>query len=734
MRYAGRESQGPGQRNKEIQIKQDNNAPKVYTALRCVAPVLLILKTIHCTMKKSLDLIIALWAACATLQAAVQPTGYYKNAEGKTKQALLTALYGIISNHTDVGYNGLWNAYKSTDVENGYYIDMYSNYPYKVGEKENNAYQNIGDCVNREHSFPQSWFGRRSPMKSDLFHVYPTDGYVNNQRSSFPFGECANGTRLTNGTYYGKGKLGTSTTPGYSGKVWEPDNEYKGDFARTYFYMATCYNNLIAGWAGNGSAGQILAGNSYPAYQDWYIAMLLRWNTLDPVSEKEIKRNNAAHDIQHNRNPFIDHPELAEYIWGNQMGNSWYENIATVPTILSPSNGSTIEVGTTFTGTPVSKTITVKAALLTQDLTVTVSGAGFTADASVISWANANAGTTITVTFNSDAATAAQGSITLSSSEVNCTAQLTATATATPMGAPVATQATRVKATSFQANWTAVEGAESYTLYVNTKDTAQVVTPVLLLDEDMSSGTTWSKGGNTYQESGYLRLGTNSGNGSVISPAIDLTASKGTATVIVTAKYYRNDNGSQMKVSLIDNTDKEPDSKTFDLTSSDAQCVATLTGNASSGNRVVIENVVMKKRVMLNHVQVYAGNAGTSASTRRAASETGDSTQRVISGITATNCAVNNLTRGGTFEYHVVAVKGGGQSPKSNVIEVTLNGSDTLPGDVDGNGLVDVSDVTNLINMILGTIATDMEVGDINANGNIDVSDVTALINIILGQ
>lgn len=99
--------------------------------------------------------------------------------------------------------------------------------------------------------------------------MVPTDGYVNNQRGNYPFGECEGGTRLTNGSYRAKGRLGTCTTTGYSGKVWEPDDEYKGDFARIYFYMATCYNNRIASWPGNDSnAAAVLAGNSYPVYKD----------------------------------------------------------------------------------------------------------------------------------------------------------------------------------------------------------------------------------------------------------------------------------------------------------------------------------------------------------------------------------------------------------------------------------------------------------------------------------
>lgn len=251
-------------------------------------------------------------------QAAKQPADYYKKAEGKKQKALLSQLCSIISANTRViSYENLFeDAYPYTDAEGGYLIDMYSNVKYSVNDSRiNKNYSRIGQSINREHAFPQSWFDKRTPIKSDLFHVYPTDGYVNNQRSSYPYGECEGGTRLSNDGYYGKGRLGHCTAPGYSGTVWEPDDEYKGDFARTYFYMATRYNTQIGSWVNNGTAGTILDGTSYPVYQSWYLNLMLKWHRQDPVSDKEIKRNDAAYDLQHNRNPFIDHPELV-YIFG----------------------------------------------------------------------------------------------------------------------------------------------------------------------------------------------------------------------------------------------------------------------------------------------------------------------------------------------------------------------------------------------------------------------------------
>ena len=166
-------------------------------------------------------------------------------------------------------------------------------------------YSKEGDCYNREHSFPQSWFNSQSPMQSDLFHVYPTDGYVNGRRASFPYGDVAVATwTSSNGS-----KLGTSAVNGYTGTVFEPIDEYKGDFARTYFYMVTRYKDIASGFNSDMLTGDNLS--------TWAIDMLLTWSNDDPVSTKEIDRNNAIYDIQNNRNPYIDDPQYIDLVWGD---------------------------------------------------------------------------------------------------------------------------------------------------------------------------------------------------------------------------------------------------------------------------------------------------------------------------------------------------------------------------------------------------------------------------------
>ena len=357
------------------------------------------------------------------------PSDYYANALNKSDQALLTALYNIISSHTNIGYDGLWNAYADTDTDpNGYYIDMYSNYDKYTYSDKCGSYSNIGDCINREHSIPSSWWGgSKQPQYSDIFNIVPTDGYVNNQRSNYPYGVCEGGTRLTNGQYVAKGRKGSSTHAGYSGVVFEPDDEYKGDFARAYFYMAACYNDVIGTWTkANGSS--FFAGNSYPVFTTYAINLLLEWHRLDPVSEKETTRNCYAHSWQGNRNPFIDHPELAEHIWGNMQGQPWTGDgtVVVTPVLTQPANGENINVGTiALDGTSVSKTITVKGANLAQAITVSVSGQDFSATPATLSANAVNNGTTVTVTY-SGTAESATGTLTFSSSEVSRTCNLAA--------------------------------------------------------------------------------------------------------------------------------------------------------------------------------------------------------------------------------------------------------------------------------------------------------------------
>ena len=261
-------------------------------------------------MKKIFSLLIGLSFA---LMATAQPANYYNAANGLTGNQLKTALHNIIKGHTSISYSATANAFWSTDSKgDGVVWDMYSDRPggtppyiYHMITDQCGNYNSEGDCYNREHSWPQSWFNNDATAKSDLHHVFPTDGYVNNKRSNFPFGEV----RSASWTSQNGSKLGSCKTSGYSGTVFEPIDEYKGDFARALMYMSVRYYTEDASWSTSDMTNKSVI-------LPWAINLLMRWNEQDPVSQKEIDRNNVIYnDYQHNRNPFVDHPEYARMIW-----------------------------------------------------------------------------------------------------------------------------------------------------------------------------------------------------------------------------------------------------------------------------------------------------------------------------------------------------------------------------------------------------------------------------------
>lgn len=246
------------------------------------------------------------------------PSDYYSNATG-TGYTLKTQLYNIIKNgHVDHGYDDLYNGYESTDTDRYYendatILDMYSENPsgtdpYNYNHHNNNcgSYSIESNCYNREHLFPQGIFNSASPMKNDIHHVVPSDGKVNGQRSNYPFGEVDTPNWISlNGS-----KRGPNSTSGYSGTVFEPIDEFKGDIARCMLYFATRYQTQVDGWSHD-----MINGTEDQVYSNWFITLLVKWHTNDPVSLREIDRNNAAYTYQGNRNPYIDHPEYVNIIW-----------------------------------------------------------------------------------------------------------------------------------------------------------------------------------------------------------------------------------------------------------------------------------------------------------------------------------------------------------------------------------------------------------------------------------
>lgn len=237
---------------------------------------------------------------------------YYDSIDWNLTGAdLKTSLYNLIT-ITSPGwtYGELKSAYKSTDVRaDGTVWDIYSDSTsYYLDDGFAGSYSKEGDGFNREHTIPQSIFNQASPMRSDAFHVYPSDAYVNGRRSNYPHGEVTGTVTYTSNDGC---KLGYMSS-GYTGLVFEPMDQYKGDFARTYFYFVTCYQNKLTSfdnWDG-------FSKDTYPSIAEPFLSTWIKWHEEDPVSEKELNRNEAIYSKQGNRNPFIDCPDAVELIWG----------------------------------------------------------------------------------------------------------------------------------------------------------------------------------------------------------------------------------------------------------------------------------------------------------------------------------------------------------------------------------------------------------------------------------
>jgi len=271
------------------------------------------------------------------------PAGYYDTATG-SGYTLKTQLYNIILGHIDNGYTpGLWDTYQTSDRDIYYendntILDMYSEnpvgidpYTYTYSTDQCGTYANEGDCYNREHIIPQSVFNSLSPMRNDAHFVTPSDGKVNGLRSAFPHGVVGTATTTTlNGSKLGSA-LNSGYSAGYSGTVFEPIDEFKGDIARMYFYFATRYENVITSW---GTTFDMFDGTSDKVFSEPFLTILMTWHTNDPVSTREIDRNNAIYARQNNRNPFIDHPEYVAQIWSTTPDTQ----APTAPTNLIASN------------------------------------------------------------------------------------------------------------------------------------------------------------------------------------------------------------------------------------------------------------------------------------------------------------------------------------------------------------------------------------------------------------
>ena len=363
-------------------------------------------------MKRTLLFVFCSFFAIAVVAKTVTPASslpaYYQQIDGKAGKTLFDAVQKVTkTGYSSLGYDGLWTAFKTTDKKsNGQVWDMYSNCNWTFGSDQCGSYSNECDCYNREHSIPKSWFGgSTSGPGCDIFHLVPTDGKVNGMRSNYAFGEVSSASYTYDGAKKGSAKSititggntiagNTGATISASGTVFEPRDEYKGDFARGYMGSLLRWAGEKAFTTGEGSDifTTTFTTGSF-GLTKYGVALLMKWHRQDPVSKKEIDRNNGIQQTQGNRNPFIDYPYLAEYIWGEKAGETLYlDDIMTAydaDFVLGESDGSredvvrtpVLSVSTTTVNFPSvlvdeesAASIKVTGMYLTANVTFTISG------------------------------------------------------------------------------------------------------------------------------------------------------------------------------------------------------------------------------------------------------------------------------------------------------------------------------------------------------------------------
>lgn len=301
-------------------------------------------------MKKHIFSLIALffvaqWIYAASVTAPADIPAYYSSVDGKSGSNLWSAISSTANKgFSSLGYNGLWTAYKTTDTyptdpnhpdyvasKAGKIWDMYGDCNFTYGSDQCGSYNGVCDCYNREHSIPKSWFGgSTSGIGCDIFHLVPTDGKINGVRTNDEFGEVNggedwNGNKSGTAASWSTDKKTIASAAGEvvsgTGRVFEPLDKYKGDFARGYMGTIVKWqlSNMTSG--NNFFSGQYDASH-YFGFTKKAVVLMMKWHREDPVSQKEIDRNNGIQKTQGNRNPFIDYPYLAEYIWGEHAGET----------------------------------------------------------------------------------------------------------------------------------------------------------------------------------------------------------------------------------------------------------------------------------------------------------------------------------------------------------------------------------------------------------------------------
>lgn len=444
---------------------------------------------------------VALWA--------VVPSGYYYFARNKSGANLKTALHQhsfplkVLDYGGGVGFT--WEGFYYTDrLSDGTIIDMYS--PVKRNTTDFNAVAEM----HIEHSLPKSWWGaHENNAYKDLFHLYPADGVTNSTKNNLPLGEVTGVPALDN-TVSKIGKNGFGTD--YSESCFEPADEYKGDFARSYFYVSAIYENLAPLWN-----SPMMDNNTYPVWKSWAIDLLLKWHRQDPVSDKELARIEAVYKIQGNRNPFIDYPALVEYIWGNNIDQVFPFPEETSAFLLTPRSGENIDFDVILQTDNRTRTLNLQGVNINSEISIELKNntAGFSLNKSKVSAEDAVNATEIQITFTPTVAGTLRDTLIISGGGLAETLQIPVKALATPNF--ITLEPTEITPVGAKLQWISDPQASAYQLKVYQPDQAAGD----LFISSYVEGSSWNKAleiyngtGKTINLSGYSLRKQSNGQGS----------------------------------------------------------------------------------------------------------------------------------------------------------------------------------------------------------------------------
>lgn len=411
---------------------------------------------------------------CCVLGAFAQKT-YYKKIEGLKREHLKTALHELIKPDSVLNYGGkgegyTWAGFAVADaMEGGYVRDRYSN----TLRKQNGLMSVTG--MNIEHVFANSWWGHTvNDAYCDLYNLYPSDGTANGRKSNNPVGVVTGDVSYDNGVI----KVGRSSSYRADSliTVWEPADEWKGDFARTYFYVATCYEDYQDLWQ-TAEGLLMVSKNRYPTLRPWVSKLLLKWNKEDPVDDIERARNQVVQTIQGNRNPFVDYPQLSTYIWGDSTDYAFYTNPSySEPELFVPSTSEVLDFGLQPLSQPLNCEFVLRGRNMSEDVVLQLDNKNFTLSKDCLSPEQVRQGVSLSLLSQVKTAGVLQTMLSIKSGNFEQTNTIKVEFVDGIPAYPASDVVCSVNAKKFTASWMPMQGVTTYSLDVYTKSATGTAT------------------------------------------------------------------------------------------------------------------------------------------------------------------------------------------------------------------------------------------------------------------